>query len=145
MSPVWKPRRKVPLRAEDVMSKPPITLPVTATVDDAIKLMWENSVGSVLIVDENGKLVGIVPQRDVLYTGYRGLCGKGIPVRDVMTENPITAKPGDPIDEVSRKMREADISHLPVVDEEGKPVGVLSVKDVIDASMLLLKVLLGAE
>ncbi len=145
MSPAWKPKRKVPLRVEDIMSKPPITLPVTATVDDAIKTMWENQVGSVLIVDEEGKLVGIVTQRDILYTGYRGLCGKGIPVRDVMTENPITIKPEEPVEEATRKMKDADVSHLPVVDEEGKPVGVISMRDVMDASMLLLRVLLGAE
>ncbi len=145
MSPAWKPRRKVPLRVEDIMSKPPITLSVSATVDDAVKTMWENQIGSVLVVDEDGKLVGIVTQRDILYTGYRGLCGKGIPVRDVMTENPITVKPDDPVEEAIRKMKDADVSHLPVVDEEGKPVGVLSMRDVMDASMLLLRVLLGGE
>ncbi|RLG44020.1 MAG: histidine kinase [Thermoproteota archaeon] len=143
MSPVWKPRRKVPLRVEDIMSKPPISIPVTATADDAVKVMWENHIGSALIVDEEGKLVGIVTQRDVLYTGYRGLCGKGIPVRDIMTENPITVKPDEPLEEAIRKMKDADVSHLPVVDEEGKPVGVLSMRDVMDASMLLLRVLLG--
>lgn len=143
MSPVWKPRRKVPLRVEDIMSTPPITLQVTATVDDAVKAMWENQVGSVFIVDEKDRIVGIVTQRDILYTGYRGLCGKGIPVRDVMTENPITVKADDPVEEAIRKMKDADVSHLPVVNEEGRPVGALSMRDIMDASMLLLRVLLG--
>ncbi len=145
MAPVWKPRRKIPLRVEDIMSKPPVTVTTNSTVDDAVKLMWEKQIGSVLVVDEDGKLRGIVTQRDVLYAGYRGLCGKGILVTDIMTENPVTVKPDDTIEEAVKKMREADVSHLPVVDNEGKPIGVLAMRDVMDASTLLLRVFLGAE
>ena len=57
-----------------------------------------------------------------------------------MTENPITVNPGTPIMDALKTMREANIRHLPVVDKEGKPVGILSIRDVVEAIMLLLGV-----
>ncbi|MCS7103176.1 MAG: CBS domain-containing protein [Candidatus Korarchaeum sp.] len=134
----WKPKRKAPLKIEDFMVRNPVSVPDTATIDDAIRLMWENRIGSVLVVNGEGKLRGIVTQRDLLYAGYKGLIGKDISIKEVMSENPITGKPSDSLEEATRRMRVNDISHLPIVDEEGRPVGIFSMRDVIDIFMLLL-------
>ncbi|RDD53531.1 MAG: CBS domain-containing protein [Candidatus Korarchaeota archaeon NZ13-K] len=139
----WKPKRKAPLKLEDFMVRNPVTLPETATVDDAVRLMWENRIGSVLVVDGEGRLKGIVTQRDVLYAGCKGLIGRGVSIREIMSENPITGKPGDSLEEATRRMRVNDVSHLPVVDDDGRPVGILSMRDVIDIFMLLLGALFG--
>ncbi|ACB07011.1 MAG: CBS domain-containing protein [Candidatus Korarchaeum sp.] len=133
----WKPKRKASLSLEDFMVRNPISLPENASVDDAFKVMWENRIGSVLIVDSDGKLKGIVTQRDLLYAGCRGLIGKNVSVKEIMSENPITAKPSDSLQEAVRRMRVNDVSHLPVVDDQGRPIGIFSMRDVIDIFMLL--------
>ncbi|MEM2542420.1 MAG: CBS domain-containing protein, partial [Candidatus Korarchaeum sp.] len=114
-----------------------------ATIDDAVKLMWENRIGSVLVVDGEGKLRGIVTQRDLLYAGYKGLIGKGVSIKEIMSENPVTGKPTDSLEEATRRMRVNDVSHLPIVDDEGRPVGIFSMRDLIDIFMLLLGALFG--
>ncbi|MEM1521036.1 MAG: CBS domain-containing protein [Candidatus Korarchaeum sp.] len=139
----WKPKRKAPLRLEDFMVRNPLSLPDTATIDDAVKLMWENRIGSVLVVDGEGKLRGIVTQRDLLYAGYKGLIGKGVSIKEIMSENPVTGKPTDSLEEATRRMRVNDVSHLPIVDDEGRPVGIFSMRDLIDIFMLLLGALFG--
>lgn len=140
----WKPKRKAPLKLEDFMVRNPVSVPETATIEDAVKLMWENRIGSVLVVDGEGKLRGIVTQRDVLYAAHRGLMGKGVSVKEIMSENPIAGKPTDSLEEATRRMRINDVSHLPVVDDEGRPVGIFSMRDVIDIFMLLLGALFSS-
>jgi CBS domain-containing protein len=60
-----------------------------------------------------------------------------VSVKEIMSENPITAKPSDSLQEAVRRMRVNDISHLPVVDDQGRPIGIFSMRDVIDIFMLL--------
>ncbi len=136
-------RRRVALRVSDLMTTPPITVHRDTSIEDAARKMYENRVGSVLVVDEEGKLVGIVTERDILYAVVRGKVGRGLPVWDIMTDNPITARPDEPLIEAIERMREANIRHLPVVDEEGRPVGVLSLRDVVDYLLTLLHILGG--
>ncbi|MCS7136718.1 MAG: CBS domain-containing protein, partial [Aigarchaeota archaeon] len=59
--------RFTPLKASDLMSHPAVTIDEDATVDDVSKTMWEKGVGSVLIVNKEKKLVGIITERDILY------------------------------------------------------------------------------
>ncbi|MEB3851837.1 MAG: CBS domain-containing protein [Desulfurococcales archaeon] len=91
--------------------------------------MAENNIGSVLVV-EGGRLVGIITERDVirLLAAGRPLTEK---LGDVMTRDPVTVKPDTPLIVALARMVEYNIRHLPVVDEKGRPVGVLSVRDVI--------------
>ncbi len=137
-------KRRIALRVSDLMTTPPVTINRDATIEEAATRMYENRVGSVLVVDEEEKLVGIVTERDILYAVVKGKVGRGLPVWDIMTDNPITARPDEPLIEAIERMREANIRHLPVVDEEGRPVGVLSLRDIVDYLLTLLH-LLGAE
>lgn len=120
-------------RVDRVMSKPPITVHKSASVQEAARLMFNHRIGSVLVVDDEGKLVGIVTERDLVYlvaTGKVDLA-RDYPVWQIMTENPITASPEESVLEALVKMSEARIRHLPVVDEAGKPVGVISYRDIM--------------
>lgn len=130
---------------EGLMSKPPVTIPMHATIDEAATLMWEKRVGSVLVVDYTGKLIGIITERDILYAVTRRIVGKSVSVVDVMVRNVVTAHPRDDIGEAIEKMRQANIRHLPVMDEKGAPVGMLSIRDVLDAAILLLRILVSSE
>jgi CBS domain-containing protein len=122
------------------MSTPPITAGENAPVEEIAKIMNENNIGSVMIVDSRGVLTGIITERDLIYAIANGKIGKGLPAYMIMTENPVTIEPGSPIDEALQKMRENNIRHLPVVNSEKKPVGMVSLRDVIDAVLAFIKV-----
>jgi signal-transduction protein with cAMP-binding, CBS, and nucleotidyltransferase domain len=103
-----------------------------ASIADAAHVMRETGTGCVL-VEEHGKLVGILTERDILQklvgTGYdparTGVSG-------VMTPNPESLTPDDPIAFALQRMSVGGYRHIPLVDEQGHPVGILSVKDVVD-------------
>ncbi len=121
-------------RVMDVMSTPPITVNINASVREAAKLMFDNRIGSVLVVDEENRLRGIITERDLIYLVAMGktVNADEYPVWQIMTENPITISPHEPVTRALAIMREASIRHLPVVDEENKPIGVISIRDVVN-------------
>ena len=101
-----------------------------ATVFDAIQLMADKNVGALPVV-ENGRLAGIVSERD--YTRkviLKGKSSKETPVRDIMTQELITADAGDSITECLRVMTEKRIRHLPVM-EGSKMIGLVSIGDLV--------------
>uniref|UniRef100_A0A7C2BLK4 CBS domain-containing protein n=1 Tax=Thermosphaera aggregans TaxID=54254 RepID=A0A7C2BLK4_9CREN len=136
-------RRKkgLPVRASDVMSTPPVTAEETTSIEDVAKKMFENDVSSIMVVDTAGRLVGIVTEKDVVGAVAIGKIGSNIPVARFMKENPITVSPDTPLDEVLEKMRRFNIRHLPVVDKDGKPVGMVSQRDLLDVVLTLLKII----
>jgi len=138
--PFLKKRRHIGLRVEDLMTAPPITIKRDEPIEKAAQLMYENRIGSVLVVDEEGKLVGIVTERDMIYAIVGGKVGKKLPVWEIMTENPITTTPDELLVNAIEKMRDAKIRHLPVVDREGRPVGMLSMRDVLDYLLTILHI-----
>ncbi|RDD53997.1 MAG: CBS domain-containing protein [Candidatus Korarchaeota archaeon NZ13-K] len=141
--PLLRRKRELPLRVEDVMTSPAVTVKMDTPVEEAAKVMDEKRISSILVVDEGGKLVGIFTDRDLRFAAANGKIGKGIPIHMLMTENPITISPSDPITEALRKMRDADVKHLPVVDKENRPVGIVAVRDVLDAVMMLMQLITG--
>lgn len=138
--PIIRRSRKFPIRVADIMSTPPITAKDNTPVEEVAKIMNENNIGSVMIVDSGGHLTGIITERDLIFAIANMKIGKNLPAYMIMTENPITIEPDTPIDEALQKMRENNIRHLPVVDPEKKPVGMVSLRDVIDAILTFIKV-----
>ncbi|MCK5432018.1 MAG: CBS domain-containing protein [Gammaproteobacteria bacterium] len=99
-------------------------------VYDAINLMNEAKVGALLVMEDN-KLAGIISERD--YTRKVILetrSSRETPVRDIMTSNVLTVTPDQSIEDCMKIMSENHIRHLPVA-ENGEPIGVLSVMDVV--------------
>jgi CBS domain-containing protein len=99
-------------------------------VYDAIKLMTEAKVGALLVMEDN-QLAGIISERD--YTRKVILETKSsreTPVREIMTSDVLTVTPDQPIEDCMKIMSEYHIRHLPVV-ENGTPIGMLSVMDVV--------------
>lgn len=122
------------------MSTPPITIDRDEPVEKAAKLMYENNIGSVIVVGKDGKIEGILTERDLVFAIANEKIGKNYSVWMLMTENPITVNPGTHIMDALKTMKEANIRHLPVVDKEGKPVGMLSMRDIVEAIIMLLGV-----
>ena len=130
-------RRRIPLRAEDVMTVPPVTAKPDDTIKDVAMTMRKNKVGSVLVVDDEGKLRGIITEHDLVYACSEGWHPENRQAWEVMTEDPITVTPDTDIVEVIKKMRNANIRHIPVVDENGKPLGMISARDLLDFVLTL--------
>ncbi len=105
-----------------------------AMVIDALKLMAEKDVGALLVLGA-GRLAGIISERD--YARKVILKGKSslqTPVREIMTQGVVTVRPGNTVEECMGLMTEKRIRHLPVV-VEGQVVGVISIGDVVKASL----------
>ncbi|MEL9997355.1 MAG: CBS domain-containing protein [Sulfolobales archaeon] len=122
------------------MSRNPITAHYTAKIRDVANLMYENGVGSVMIVDDKGVLVGIVTERDLVKAIATGKVTDDREVYTIMTRNPVTISPEASAHEALKKMREYNVRHLPVVDRDGKPLGMVSVRDLLDAVLTFIEV-----
>lgn len=114
----------------DLPLRDPILIDATASVADAVKSMNEHHTGCVLVGRE-GKLVGIFTERDVLTKDFFRADSHTVPVETVMTRNPETLEADNSIAYALNKMSVGGYRHIPIV-EGGKPVGVLSVRDVVD-------------
>ncbi|MGC9009866.1 MAG: CBS domain-containing protein [Sulfolobales archaeon] len=137
--PLFK-RRSLPLRVSDIMTRDVATATENATLSSIAAIMYERGIGSVVIVDEENKPIGIVTERDIVYAVAKNL-RRDAPAWSFMTENPVVVKESDLITDAMEKMRELNIRHLPVVNEEGKLVGMVSFRDIVDSASLLLSLL----
>jgi CBS domain-containing protein len=121
---------KIPIKMVPVV--PPIVVERGTSVLNAARLMQKEHVGCVLVV-EKGKLDGIFTERDILMkvVGSRSDLTK-TKVEDVMTTNPETLQPDDVLAYALNYMRVGGYRHVPVVDQQERPVGVVSVKNIVD-------------
>lgn len=113
----------------DLDPRPPLTLGPADTVSAAWALMREHRVGCILVAEDE-RLVGIVTERDLLFRADGP--DSRAPLRDVMTPDPETLWPDDPIVFALNKMSVGGFRHVPLVDAQRRPVGIVSVKHVID-------------
>ena len=113
----------------DVMTPCALHQPPAATVCDAIKIMAERNVSSVLVC-EAGQLLGIFTERDAVRRVLAlGRDPAHTPLAEVMTRDPDTIRPEEGVDEAIRRMDEFGSRHLAVVENGGGVVGVLSLRD----------------
>lgn len=113
--------------------KPPITLSETASIDDALALLREHRVGCLVLVDEQEKIAGIFTERDVvLKVSVCDLSLPHTPISSVMTRNPHTEKMTTSMAFALNMMSQGGYRHIPIVDDDGYPVGMVSVKDIVD-------------
>jgi len=100
------------------------------TVADAVDIMRQDRTGC-LLVTRNGQLVGIFTERDLL----KNVLAVGLPlsasISEVMTEHPVSVRLKDPIQVAIQRMQEGSYRHLPVIDDDNRPIGILSVKRIV--------------
>ena len=114
-------------RSESGMIIDPITLKEDSIVEDALKLMKENKIGGIPVVDDNRFLKGIVTNRDLRFEKI-----KNRPIKEVMTsENLITTNDGTDLLTAEDILQEHKIEKLPVVDKDFKLVGLITFRDII--------------
>ncbi|MFZ9489109.1 MAG: IMP dehydrogenase [Ilumatobacteraceae bacterium] len=116
-------------RSQSGMISDPITLPATATLDDAEHLMNRYKISGVPITDSEGVLVGILTNRDVRFCSaddYRR------PVSEFMTSNElVTAPEGTTLEQAKVLLQKHRIEKLPLVDDKGRLRGLITVKDIM--------------
>ncbi len=103
----------------------------SATIREAMALLLRHRVGSLMVIDNVGEVVGIISERDIFRLTYEHE-GRvmGIPVEAVMTRQLIVALPYDSIDYLKSLITENRIRHLPIIDQ-GKLAGVISIGDIV--------------
>ena len=113
-------------RSESGMIIDPVTLPTTALVADAKKIMQEYRIGGIPIVDDNGVLIGIVTNRDLRFEK-----NEGRPIMEVMTsENLVTASEGISMVQAEEVLQAHKIEKLPVIDKNNKLIGLITFRDI---------------
>ena len=128
------------MRIRDIMTKNPITVDSETLVLDAQKIMKENNIRRLPIVDKKGKLLGIVTQHDLLEASPSPATSLSVhelnyllakmTVKEVMKKNPVTFTPDTPFEEALRIGQEKKIGSFPVMDK-GKLVGIATESDIV--------------
>lgn len=118
------------VRIEEIKLQPAITVAADTPLEEIYSLLEASPHGAVLVLEDT-RIVGIFTERDVLYrTALEDLDGE-TPIGDLMTADPTTTEVGDRLAEAVRLMTERGYRHLPLVDREGRYLGLLGSRDVL--------------
>lgn len=110
-----------------------ITIQPDKLIREAIGILAEYNIGVLVVVDDAGDLVGILSERDVVRQAVKNEALFDLPVADVMTAEVVTGVPQDDIAQVMHTMTERRFRHLPILDEQDKLIGIVSMGDVMKA------------
>ncbi len=121
------------LTVRDVMKKPVLVIGVNNTIREAAKKMVENGVGSLVVIDNNENVVGIVTERDLARAIAEGVDLES-PVAEIMSEDVYTVHPDTGVLKAIEMMKLHNIRHLPVVEDE-KLIGIVSLRDLAYAAV----------
>ncbi len=117
----------------DLCDPEPAVVPLEASVSDAIQTMLDRHVGAVAVIDGERRVAGIFTERDVLLKfALSGLDPKTTPVRDLMTTPVEMATLSTGPGEAMANMVERHYRHLPVADDDGRLLGILSIRHLLE-------------
>ncbi len=117
------------MRLNELVRRKPITISGEATIHDVVKIMAEQNIGFLVVV-ENGRMVGVLSERDVV----KSLAERGnlsVKVSDICKRDIITLQADATLEEAAEKMGKHGIRHIVVVNKSGELIGVVSVRDLI--------------
>jgi CBS domain-containing membrane protein len=135
----------------NVMTSTVVTIKRDADLHEAARLLSENRISGMPVVDDNNRVIGVISEADILILAgmkkehtfrdiLRNILGEPVPAKkggdtvgDVMGFPPITSKADDDVGEVAQILDERRIKRLPVVDDEGKLIGIISRADIVRA------------
>ncbi len=119
------------MRVQEVMTIMPETCTIDDSAADAARIMWQRDCGAVPVVDRDGRIAGMVTDRDICMGAYfNGTPLSLIQVSNIMCDDLCTCEADDDVRDAERLMRDRQIRRLPVVDERRTVVGILSLSDV---------------
>ena len=116
------------MKISDVMTREVQTIRPDQSAQDAARFMLKGDAGSIPVTDGD-RLIGMITDRDIAVRGVAKGFGPDTPVRELMTDDVICAREGDDIEDVASRMSEAQVRRLPVVDDNEKLCGIVSLGD----------------
>jgi CBS domain-containing protein len=116
------------MKVSEVMTRSVATVSPEQTAREAASFMLSNDAGSIPVTDGD-RLVGMITDRDIAVRGVANGRGPDTSVRELMSDNVICARVGDNVDDVATQMSEAQVRRLPVVDENDRLCGIVSLGD----------------
>ncbi len=144
------------LLAKDIMTKKVITINQDASIEELSGLLLDNNISGVPVVDNDGKMIGIATEGDIIVkdtdlhfpryfklldsiiyleslTKFKNSLKKhlAIKVSEIMTSDVISCSPETPVDDIANKMVENKINRIPVLSADGKPAGIITRADII--------------
>lgn len=122
------------LKIKDIMCKKVVTAKEDMKIQDAVQLLNDRHVGSIIIVDEEEKCSGIFTERDAIRIIAQKFSTEE-PLSKVMSKHVVTISLEASFDEAKRLMLSHDIRHLPVTDQTGKLVGLFTLRAFFDEIM----------
>lgn len=114
----------------EVMTKRVVAVPTTAAIDDVFDLLLRHNVSGLPVVDEEDRLVAVVSEANLLQLLDTPVSSDA-PLSDLWTEDVIAVRPDDSLPDVIELFRQHQVRRFPVIDADGKLVGVVSRRDVI--------------
>lgn len=119
------------MKAQELMTSKVHSVGSWQSLNDAARLMWEHNCGSVPVLDENNKVVGMVTDRDIAMAAYlNGNRLEAIPVSVAQSKQIICCKPSDSINDVQHMMQTYQMHRIPVVGKKGELAGIVSLNDI---------------
>jgi CBS domain-containing protein len=127
--------KEIAMLIRDLMSRNVQTCGAHESLNVAAHKMWEADVGSIPVLDDKGRVVGMLTDRDICMAAYtQGLPLRQIIAAEVMSKSIVTSAETDTVAHAEQLMREHAIRRLPVVDEERHVVGIVSMNDLARAA-----------
>jgi CBS domain-containing protein len=118
------------MRLRELMSHPVVSCSSGATLDHPARLMWEFDCGTIPVVDDDGRLVGMITDRDICMGSLmQGKPLHEIPVRSVMAHDLVSCHADDSVETAEHAMRDNRIRRIPVLDNDRRPLGIVSLND----------------
>jgi CBS domain-containing protein len=112
----------------EVMNKSVLTVDPTASIGEAAEKMIEAGVGAVVVTEDFARIVGIVTERDLMRAVAQRARAAEAKVRQWMTESVVTIEPDTEIKDAAKMMFERNFRHLPVVNKDGRLMGIASLR-----------------
>ena len=112
----------------EVMNKSVVTVDPTSSIGEAAEKMIDAGVGAVVVMEDMARIVGIVTERDILRAVAQRARAAEAKVRQWMTESVVTIEPETEIKEAAKMMFTRNFRHLPVVNKEGRLMGIASLR-----------------
>ena len=116
------------MKISEVMTREVETIRPDQTVQDAARFMLKADAGSIPVA-EGDRLIGMITDSDIAVRGIAKGYGPDTPVRELMTDDVICAQASDDVEEVATKRSEAQVRRLPVIDENERLCGIVSLGD----------------
>ncbi len=119
------------MKIEALMTREVETCRPTDSLSRAAELMWDHDCGCLPVVDESGRVIGMITDRDVCMAAYtRGEPLEGVAVSAAMSKQLFSCRPRDTVRDAESIMKGKRVRRLPVVDADGRLVGLISLNDI---------------